>query len=168
MILLQNFLYVCPFPSCEFWHLFFQKKKEALNTLHHYLMINLHLFALTANHNGGHWLGYGLHDQKIRIWFLAWAEFSIYRVQITSEVHPTSYPIGTGDSYPEDEAAGSWSRPPTSTPFIFKTWCLIKHRGKLYLYQSQLTSIIHFSRVKEWVTSLCFNVSWISYNLTQS
>jgi hypothetical protein len=26
MILLQSCPYVCSFPSCEFWHLFFQKK----------------------------------------------------------------------------------------------------------------------------------------------
>jgi hypothetical protein len=30
MILLQSFLDVCPFPSCEFWHLFFQKKNPAI------------------------------------------------------------------------------------------------------------------------------------------
>jgi hypothetical protein len=28
MILLQSFPYVFPFPSCEFRHLFFQKKKK--------------------------------------------------------------------------------------------------------------------------------------------
>jgi hypothetical protein len=35
-------------------------------------------------------------------------------VQISFGAHPASYPVGTGDSFPEDKSAGAWSRPHTS------------------------------------------------------
>jgi hypothetical protein len=42
-------------------------------------------------------------------------EFSLlYVVQTGSGVHPTSYPIVTGGSFPRGKAAGAWSWPLTS------------------------------------------------------
>jgi hypothetical protein len=32
-----------------------------------------------------------------------------HRVQIASGAHPASYLMGTGGSFPEDEAVGAWS-----------------------------------------------------------
>jgi hypothetical protein len=37
-----------------------------------------------------------------------------YIFQTGSAVHPTSYPMGTGGSFPEGKAAGEWSWPLTS------------------------------------------------------
>jgi hypothetical protein len=31
----------------------------------------------------------------------------LHRVQAGSEAHPASYPVGTGDSFPGDKAAGA-------------------------------------------------------------
>jgi hypothetical protein len=54
-------------------------------------------------------LGYGLDDRGSRVRFPAGAgNFSLhYRVQTGSGVHPTSYPIGTGVSFPGGKAAGA-------------------------------------------------------------
>jgi hypothetical protein len=70
-------------------------------------------------------------------------------VQSGSEVHPTSYPMGTGGSFPGGEAAGAWSWLLSSSwcrgqenvdlyinsPYTFIAWCLIRRaHGQLYLY----------------------------------
>jgi hypothetical protein len=39
----------------------------------------------------------------------------LHVVQTGSEVHPTSYPMGIGGSFPEIKAAGVWSWPFTSS-----------------------------------------------------
>jgi hypothetical protein len=50
MILLQSFPFVCPFPSCEFRHLFFQKKSPAYRYIFHihFRSINLVLGVWSA------------------------------------------------------------------------------------------------------------------------
>jgi hypothetical protein len=49
-------------------------------------------------------------------WTTEGSESSLLHVfQIGSGVHPTSYPMGTWDSFPEGKTAGSWSRPLTSS-----------------------------------------------------
>jgi hypothetical protein len=40
--------------------------------------------------------------------------FLHHRVQTGSGAHPASYPMGTGDFFPEGKTAGAWSWPPTS------------------------------------------------------
>jgi hypothetical protein len=54
-------------------------------------------------------LGYGLDDRGSRFRFLTGAEnFSLHhRVQTGAGVHPASYPMGTGGSFPGDKAAGA-------------------------------------------------------------
>jgi hypothetical protein len=63
----------------------------------------------------------------------------LHNIQIGSGAHQTSYPLGTGDSFPEGKVAGAWSWPLTSiqcrgqdwwsytsTPsYVFTAWCLI-------------------------------------------
>jgi hypothetical protein len=53
-------------------------------------------------------LGYGLDDRGSRVRFPAGAgNFSLHhRVQNGSGAHPSSYPMGTGGSFPGDKAAG--------------------------------------------------------------
>jgi hypothetical protein len=42
-------------------------------------------------------------------------EFSLLQiVQTGSEIHPTSYPMDTGGSFPRGKTAGAWSWPLTS------------------------------------------------------
>jgi hypothetical protein len=67
--------------------------------------------------------------------------------QYGSGVHPASYPMGTGCSFPGDKAAGAWSWPLTSTScrdqecvgtylhsqHVFMAWCLVKHRDNFML-----------------------------------
>jgi len=57
------------------------------------------------------WIGYELDDQDSipSIFPLR------HRVQIGAEVHPVSYPMGTGWYIPVGKAAGAWSRSLTST-----------------------------------------------------
>jgi hypothetical protein len=54
-------------------------------------------------------LGYGLDDQGSRVRFPAEAgNFSLrHRVQNGSGVHPASYPMGTGGSFPGSKASGA-------------------------------------------------------------
>jgi hypothetical protein len=55
-------------------------------------------------------LGYGLDDRGSRVRFPGGGtgNFSLHhRVQNGSGVHPSSYPMGTSDSFPEDKAAGA-------------------------------------------------------------
>jgi hypothetical protein len=60
--------------------------------------------------------------------------------------HPACYPMGTGDSYPEGKAAGTWSWPLTSTyrrayvwsristpPYLFMVWFL-RYRDSFTFY----------------------------------
>jgi hypothetical protein len=56
-------------------------------------------------------LGYGLDDRGSRVRFPAGSgNFSLHhRVQNGSGAHPTSYPVGTRDSFPGGKAAGAWS-----------------------------------------------------------
>jgi hypothetical protein len=56
-------------------------------------------------------LGYGLDDWGSRVRYPAGARnFSLHhRVQNGSGAHPTSYPMGTGGSFPVSKAAGEWS-----------------------------------------------------------
>jgi hypothetical protein len=53
--------------------------------------------------------GYGLDDQGSGVRFSARAEnFSLlHHVQTCSDAHPSTYPMGIGDSFPESKAAGS-------------------------------------------------------------
>jgi hypothetical protein len=55
--------------------------------------------------------GYGLENQGVRVFESQWGqEFSLLHVvQTGSGVHPTSYPMGTGGSFPGDKAAGAGS-----------------------------------------------------------
>jgi hypothetical protein len=61
-------------------------------------------------------LGYGLDDRCSKVRFPAGAgNFSLHHcVQIDSEAHPASYPMGTRGFSPGGKAAGAWSRPLTS------------------------------------------------------
>jgi hypothetical protein len=58
-------------------------------------------------------LGYGLDDRGSRVRLPAGAgNFSLHhRVQNGSGAHPTSYPMGTGGSFPGGKTAGGWSWP---------------------------------------------------------
>jgi hypothetical protein len=52
--------------------------------------------------------GYGLDDQGVGVRVLVGQDFSIlYVVETGSGVHPPSYPIGTGGSFPGSKAAGA-------------------------------------------------------------
>jgi hypothetical protein len=56
------------------------------------------------------WAGWSRVQVPAGVWY-----FSLHhRVQTGSGVHPTSYPMGTRGSFPEDKAAGVWSWPLTS------------------------------------------------------
>jgi hypothetical protein len=58
---------------------------------------------------------YGLDDQEVGIWVPVGQEFSPpHVVQTGSGVHPTSYPMRTGGSFPGGKAAGVWNWPLTS------------------------------------------------------
>jgi len=61
-------------------------------------------------------LGCGLDDRGSRVRFPAGVgSFSLHHcVQTGSKSHPASYPMGNGDSFPEDKVAGAWSLPLTS------------------------------------------------------
>jgi hypothetical protein len=61
-------------------------------------------------------LGCELDDRGSRVWLPEGAgNFSLnHRVQNGSGAHPASYPMGTGDSFPGDKAAGTWNWSPTS------------------------------------------------------
>jgi hypothetical protein len=62
--------------------------------------------------------GYGLDDQGVGVRVPVGQEFSILHVVQTGfGVHPTSYPMGTGGSFPGGKAAGAWSWPLTSSYF---------------------------------------------------
>jgi hypothetical protein len=60
--------------------------------------------------------GYGLAYRMIGVRFPAGAgNFPLrHRVQTGSGTHPSSYPMGTGGSFPEGKAARAWSWPLTS------------------------------------------------------
>jgi hypothetical protein len=52
--------------------------------------------------------GYGLDDRGVGVRVLVGSEFSLLHVvQTGSWVHPASYPIGTGGSFPGGIAAGT-------------------------------------------------------------
>jgi hypothetical protein len=57
-----------------------------------------------------------VYDRMIGVRFPAGGRNSSlrHRVQTDSGAHPDSYPMGTGDSFPGDKAAGAWSWPLTS------------------------------------------------------
>jgi len=59
---------------------------------------------------------YGLVNRGSRVRFLVGAgNFSLHhRFQNGSGIHPASYPMGTGSSFPGGKAAGVWSWPLTS------------------------------------------------------
>jgi hypothetical protein len=49
---------------------------------------------------------YGLDDQRVGVGVPVGQEFlSLHIVQTSSGVHPTSYPMGTRESFPESKAA---------------------------------------------------------------
>jgi hypothetical protein len=75
---------------------------------------NITLLSLHSTNNFHRY--YGLDDRGSRIRFPAGAgNFSLHhRVQNGSGVHPTSYPMDTGGSFPGGKTAGSWSWPLTS------------------------------------------------------
>jgi hypothetical protein len=59
--------------------------------------------------------GYGLDDRWIGVRVPVASSFSLLHVvQIGSGAHPTSYPMGTGGSFPGSKAAGVLSSPLTS------------------------------------------------------
>jgi hypothetical protein len=82
-------------------------------------------------------MGYGL-DSWGSIPGRAWDSSLLHSAQIDSGVHPASYPVGTGTSFPSGKAAGVWSWPLTSTycqgqeqarytlsrRYVFMVWCL--------------------------------------------
>jgi hypothetical protein len=65
-----------------------------------------------------------------------------HRVKTSSGLHPASYPMGTGDSFPEVKRPGGEAdhSPPSSVevrntwsytstfPYAFMTWYVVKHR----------------------------------------
>jgi hypothetical protein len=52
--------------------------------------------------------GYGLDDQGVGVRVPIGSEFLLLHVvQTGSEAHPTSYPMGTGGSFPGGKAAGA-------------------------------------------------------------
>jgi hypothetical protein len=60
--------------------------------------------------------GYGLDDRGVGVRVPVGSRiFFLYVVQTGSGVHPTSYPMGTGGSFPWDKAAGELSWPLTSS-----------------------------------------------------
>jgi hypothetical protein len=59
--------------------------------------------------------GYGLDDRGVGVQVPVEQKFSLLHVvQTGSGVHPISYPIGTGGSFPGGKAVGPWSWPLTS------------------------------------------------------
>jgi hypothetical protein len=79
-----------------------QQNTKLSHECHHYVI-------LSSGGSVGIALGYGLDDRGFRVRFPAGAgNFSLYhRVQNGSGAHPTSYPMGTRDSFPGAKAAGS-------------------------------------------------------------
>jgi hypothetical protein len=65
--------------------------------------------------------GYGLDDREVGVRIPVGLRFSLLHVETGSGAHPTSYPIGTGGSFPGGKAAGAWSWPPTSAE-VKKMW----------------------------------------------
>jgi hypothetical protein len=68
--------------------------------------------------------GYGLDDRGVGVWVLMGQEFALLHVvQTGSEAHPTSYPMGTGDSFPRVKRPGCEAdhSPPTNAE-VKKTW----------------------------------------------
>jgi hypothetical protein len=60
--------------------------------------------------------GYGLDDWGVEVESRKDQEFSrLQSVHTGSGAHPTSYPMGTGGSFPGGKAAGAWSWPLTSS-----------------------------------------------------
>jgi hypothetical protein len=68
-----------------------------------------------------YWLGYGLDDQRVWVWFPTWArDFSfLHNVQTGSGAHLSSYTKGTGDCFWGGKAERVWSWPLTpSSPKV--------------------------------------------------
>jgi hypothetical protein len=60
--------------------------------------------------------GYGLNDRGVGVRVPMGEKFSLLHVvQTATGVHPTSYTIGTGGSFPGGKAAGAWSWELTSS-----------------------------------------------------
>jgi hypothetical protein len=69
-------------------------------------------------------IGYWLYDEGVRVRVWWGQEFSLLHVvQTGSGVHPTSYPMGTGSSFPRDKVAGGEAdhSPPASAE-VKKMW----------------------------------------------
>jgi hypothetical protein len=49
-------------------------------------------------------------------------EFSRLHVQTGSGVHPTSYPMGAGGSYPWGKETGAWNWPPAASAEVKRIW----------------------------------------------
>jgi hypothetical protein len=69
-----------------------------------------HVFLVYQSRNSvvGIATSYGLDDRGVGVRVPVGKEFSLLQiVQTPSEVHPTSYPMGTGGSFPGGKAAGA-------------------------------------------------------------
>jgi len=80
----------------------------------------------------------------------------LHRVQTGSGAHPTSYPRGTGSSFPGGKVAGTWSWPLTSF------WCRSQECVELYLHSPiRLLDVVTFisSWMKFWfVTAVLWHM----------
>jgi hypothetical protein len=117
--------------------------------------------------------GYGLDDRMIGGSIPGGAgNFSLHHhVQTGSGAHLASYSTGTGGSFPEGKAAGSWSWSLTSVKcrgqrmhwaipplpqYVFMAWCLVKHRENFtfltlllfYTVNSQCSSVCLETRLR--------------------
>jgi hypothetical protein len=69
-------------------------------------------FAVNRDNAVGIATGYGLDDRGVGVRVPVGSRISLLHVvQTGSEVHPTSYPMGTGGSFPRGKAAGAWNWP---------------------------------------------------------
>jgi hypothetical protein len=72
--------------------------------------------------------GYGLDDRGVGIRVPVGARIFLHVVQTGSGVYPTSYPMGTGGSFPGVKAARDWSWPLTSS------YCRDQENVDLYIH----------------------------------
>jgi hypothetical protein len=120
----------------------------------------------SMNSSVGIALGYGLKDRGSRVRFPAGAgNFSLHhRVQIVSEAHPASYPMGTRGSFPFPLTPSSAEVKEcvkyTSTPqYVFMAWCLVKHKENFtFIFTMRLypkiSGLASWSENCKWYSSL--------------
>jgi hypothetical protein len=97
-------------------------------------------------------LGHGLDDWGAQVLAGTGNFFVHHCVQTSSVAHPSSYPMGTRESFPGVKCPGheadhspnakvknAWNY--TSTPQnTFMAWCLVKAQEQLYLYLQYMVS----------------------------